>query len=140
MTTDLLRSWPAARDDGLEEPRDRERGAATTPCARVTPGDWPAGLCSGGLELMHARIPAYALYGLDAFPADVTVGPDEVRVVEWGSGGVLATQQACMLGGSQSLGEEDQPQRESSRNYIAQYRHPFQSSEGMILMLPVMVE
>jgi hypothetical protein len=53
---------------------------------------------------MHATIPTYALYGLGAIPADVTVGPGGVRVVERGSGRVLATQQACMLGGLAILG------------------------------------
>jgi hypothetical protein len=53
---------------------------------------------------MHATIPTYCLYGIEAVPADVTVGPGGVRVVERGSGRVLATRQACMLGGLAILG------------------------------------
>jgi magnesium chelatase family protein len=45
---------------------------------------------------MYATIPTYALYGLDAIPADVLVGPNDVRVVERGIGRDLATRQACM--------------------------------------------
>jgi hypothetical protein len=53
---------------------------------------------------MHATIPTYYLYGIEALPADFTVGPDEVRVVEPGTGRVLPTQQACMPGGPSILG------------------------------------
>ena len=53
---------------------------------------------------MHATIPTYALYGIEANPADVVVDPGGVRVVERGSGRVPPTQQACMLGGLAILG------------------------------------
>jgi hypothetical protein len=53
---------------------------------------------------MYATIPTYALYGLDAIPADVLVEPGGVRVVERGTGRVLATQQAYMQGGLAILG------------------------------------
>jgi hypothetical protein len=34
---------------------------------------------------MHATIPTYYLYSLDAIPADVIVGPGSIRVVERGA-------------------------------------------------------
>jgi len=36
----------------------------------------------GKLDVMHATISTYCLYGLDAIPADVLVGPNDVQVVE----------------------------------------------------------
>src|SRR5262249_33076590 len=77
---------------------------ATTRWIRMTSGEWPPGCRPGRLAIMHATIPTQALYGLDAIPADVVVGSDCVRAVERGSGRVLATQQACLLGGLAILG------------------------------------
>ena len=70
----------------------------------ITPGDWLAGLCPGKLVIMHATIPTDYVHGIDTIPADVIVGRDDVRVVERGSGRVLATQQACMQSGLATLG------------------------------------
>jgi hypothetical protein len=53
---------------------------------------------------MHATIPTYCLYGIEAIPADVIVEGDDVRVMERGSGRVVATPKACMLGGLAILG------------------------------------
>jgi hypothetical protein len=54
---------------------------------------------------MHAKIPTYPLYGLDALPADVTVGPGGVRVVERVSGWTLLDVKqelgSCMQSGVQ---------------------------------------
>jgi hypothetical protein len=38
---------------------------------------------------MHATIPSYALYGLDAIPADVIMEGDRLRMVGRGSGQTL---------------------------------------------------
>jgi magnesium chelatase family protein len=56
---------------------------------------------------MHATIPTYTLYGIEAIPADVVARTDCVRVVERASGRVLATRQACMLGGPAILGRRE---------------------------------
>jgi hypothetical protein len=56
---------------------------------------------------MHATIPTYCMYGLDAILADVIVVEDDVRVVERGSDLVLAPQQACMLAGLAILGRRE---------------------------------
>jgi hypothetical protein len=77
---------------------------ATARWIRTASGAWPTGLRPGKLVIMHATILTYALYGIEAIPADVIVDPDCVRVVERGTGRVLAARQACMLGGLAILG------------------------------------
>ena len=64
---------------------------ATTRWIRTAPDEWLPGLRPGKLVIMHATIPTYCLFSIEAVPADVTVGPGGVRVVERGSGRVLAT-------------------------------------------------
>jgi hypothetical protein len=86
---------------GARRSRTRTNGDALLP---IGPGDWLAGLRPGKLDLMHATIPTYHLYGIEAIPTDVLVGTGCVRVVERGSGRVLATQQACMQAGLAILG------------------------------------
>jgi hypothetical protein len=83
-------------------------GASGNALIPIAPGDWPAGSRPGKLIIMHATIPTYHLHGIEAIPAHV-VGPNDVRVVERGSGRVLATDKHACKEGSQSLGEEDQP-------------------------------
>lgn len=41
-----------------------------------------AGFRPGRFDLMQATIPTYSLYGMDAVPADVTVGGNSVVVIE----------------------------------------------------------
>jgi hypothetical protein len=103
MTTDLLRSWPAARDDGLEEPAI-ENGGRRRCLAPDNSGRLAGGFTPGKLDLMHATVPTYYLYGIEAIPADVVVRPEDVLVVERGSGQVLVTQQARMQAGLAILG------------------------------------
>ena len=54
---------------------------------------------------MHATIPTYYLYGLDAIPADMFVDRDGVRVVERESGrtilDVKRSPDSCMQAGVQ---------------------------------------
>ena len=70
---------------------------------------------------MHATIPTYVLYGLDAIPADVIADTDCVRVVERGTGRVLATQQACMQVGLAILGRRRSAPETmtTSRSYLS---------------------
>jgi hypothetical protein len=69
---------------------------------------------------MAQVIPTYYLHGLDAIPADVTEGPDEVRVVSRGLGGpsltssrnrILGSKQACK-DALQASGDGNWPQRQ----------------------------
>ena len=72
-----------------------------------------------GLDLMHVTIPAYALNGIEALPADVVVGLKNGRVVERGTGRTLdrgrrrivVSKQACK-DALQSLGDGNWPQRQ----------------------------
>jgi hypothetical protein len=50
-----------------------------------------ASLRSGRLDLMHATIPSYYLYGIEAIPTEVIVEPGGVQVMERETGRVLAT-------------------------------------------------
>ena len=54
---------------------------ATARWIRMASGEWLTGLRPGKLVIMHATIPTYCLYGLDAIPADVIVQEDTVHVV-----------------------------------------------------------
>jgi hypothetical protein len=77
---------------------------ATARWIRTASGEWPTGSHSGKLDFMHATVPTDSLYGIEALPADVVVESGGVRVVEPGTGRVLAIQQACMLGEPSILG------------------------------------
>jgi hypothetical protein len=80
------------------------RRSATAHWIRRTSGKWLPGLRPGRLDLMHATVPTYCMYGIEAIPTDVVMGPGGVRVVERETGRVLAIQQARMLGGPSNLG------------------------------------
>jgi hypothetical protein len=94
----------ATADDRLEWRSDQVQDPHGDALLPIGPDDWLPGLRPGKLDVMHSTIPTYCLYGIEALPADVTMGPGDVRVVERGTGRVLATQQACMLGGPPILG------------------------------------
>jgi hypothetical protein len=78
---------------------------ATTRGIRTAPDEWLPGLRPGKLVIMHATIPTYALYGIEAIPADVVVEPGGVRVVERGTGrtlfGVKRESRSCTRSGVQ---------------------------------------
>jgi hypothetical protein len=69
---------------------------ATARWIRTASGEWPTGSHSGKLDFMHATVPTYSLYGIEALPADVVVKSGGVRVVEPGPGGSwLSSKRAC---------------------------------------------
>jgi hypothetical protein len=63
-----------------------ENGMGGDALLPITPGDWPTVLHPGKPVIMHATIPTYRLYGIEALPTNVIVGPRGVRVVKRGTG------------------------------------------------------
>jgi hypothetical protein len=91
---------------------------ATARWIRTASGEWLPGLRPGKLVIMHATIPTHCLYGIEALPADVIVGPGDVQVVERGTGRVLTTRQACMQAGLATLGRRrSAPETMSTRQF-----------------------
>jgi hypothetical protein len=121
--------WEAPSQEALADSQRQ-------PAAANPPSRWPhsldqdgsrrvaAWLRPGKLVIMHATIPTYCLFSIEAVPADVPVGPGGVRVVERGSGRVLATQQACMLGGLAILGRRRSAPEAMSTRHLLHLIHP----------------